>query len=156
MTRPALPALLLAGLGACGYEVGGLYPERDVRVEGFDNVSERRTQEFELTGAVVRELTSRGFRVNGAGAPLVLRGRILDVRTPSVVDQVDTDQALVSSLTLRIEVWLSTADGRERWREGRLERVVYTPSRSESFETARREALDRLARWIAARFEKEW
>ena len=156
MTRRACPALLLSVLGACGYQVGGLYPERDVRIETFDNISERRTHEFELTGSVVRELISRGFRVNGAAAPLVLRGRIMDMRTPSVVDQVDTDQLLVGSLTVRLEISLAGADGRERWRDERIERVTFTPSRAEGFETARREAFDRLARWVVAHFEKDW
>ena len=151
-----MPALLLSGLGACGYQVGGLYPEREVRIETFDNVSERRIHEFELTGSVVRELLSRGFRVNASGAPLVLKGRILDMRTPSVVDQVDTDQLLVGSLTVRLEVSLAGADGRERWRHERIERVTFTPSRGEGFETARREAFDRLARWVVSHFEKDW
>ena len=43
MSRRAFPALLLSALGACGYQVGGLYPERDVRIETFDNISDRRT-----------------------------------------------------------------------------------------------------------------
>ena len=105
---------------------------------------------------MARELIARGFRVNAAGAPLVLRGRILDMRTPSVVDQVDTDQLLVGSLTVRLEITLSEADGRERWRGERLERVTFTPSRAEGFETARREAFDRLTRWVVSHFEKEW
>ena len=156
MKRRVLPVLLPAFLGACGYQVGGLYPERDLRVEAFDNISERRTHEFELTGAVVRELIARGFRVNAAAAPLVLKGRILDLRTPSVVDQVDTDQVLVSSLTMRLEISLMGVDGRERWKDERIERVAFTPSRGESVETARREAVDRLALWVVAHFEKDW
>lgn len=156
MSRRALPALLLAALGACGYQVGGLYPDRNVRVDTFDNVSERRTHEFELTGSVVRELVARGFRVNGSAAPLVLRGRIVDMRTPSVVDQVDTDQVLVGSLTVRLEIALSAADGKELWKDERTERVTYTPSRAEGFETARREAFDRLSRWVVSHFEKDW
>lgn len=156
MSRRALAALLPPLLGACGYQIGGLYPERDVRVETFDNVSERRAHEFELTGTVVRELLSRGFRVNGGGAPRILRGRILDMRTPSIVDEVDTDQVLVSSLTVRLQISLTEGDGRELWRDERLERVTFTPSRSEGFETARREAFDRLARWVVSHFEKEW
>ncbi len=68
MIRRVLPALW-ACLGACGYQVGGLYPERDVRVETFDNTSERRTHEFELTGSVIRELTAeRRARVELAHA----------------------------------------------------------------------------------------
>lgn len=156
MRRRAPAALLCTLLSACGYELGGLYPDRDVRVETFDNVSERRTHEFELTGSVVRNLVSRGFRVNGSDAPLVLRGRILDMRTPSVVDQVDTDQLLVGSLTVRLEISLHGADGREIWRDERLERVSFTPSRAEGFETARREAFDRLSRWVVTHFEKDW
>ena len=154
MTRRALPALW-AGLAACGYQVGGLYPERDVRVETFDNTSERRTHEFELTGSVVRALTSRGFRVNGTGAPLVLRGRLIDMKTPSVVDQVDTDEVIVGSLVVRLEITITGPDGRER-RDERTERIPYTPSRAESFETARREAFDRLTRWVVVHFEKDW
>ena len=156
MRGRAFPALLLSALGACGYQVGGLYPERDVRIETFDNLSERRTYEFELTGSVTRELMARGFHVNSPGAPLVLRGKILDIRSPSVVDQVDTDQLLVGSLAVRLEVTLADAEGRERWRVERLERVTFTPSRAEGFETARREAFDRLARWVVSHFEKEW
>ena len=78
------------------------------------------------------------------------------MRTPSVVDEVDTDRVLVGSLTVRLEISLATADGRELWRDERLERVTFTPTRSEGFETARREAFDRLARWVVAHFEKEW
>jgi hypothetical protein len=154
VSRRAL-ALLFASLGGCGYQLGGLYPERDVRVETFGNDAERRTHEFELTGTVVRELMSRGFRVNGADAPLVLRGRLLEMKTPSVVDQVDTDQLLVGSLTVRMEITLARPDGREE-RDERTERVSYVPSRAESFETARREAFDRLARWVLTHFEKDW
>lgn len=154
MTRRVLP-LLWACLGACGYQVGGLYPERDVRVETFDNTTERRSHEFELTGTVVRELIARGFHVNGAKAPLVLRGRLLDLRTPSVVDQVDTDQVLVGSLSVRMEITITGPEGVER-RDERTEKVTYTPSRAESFETARREAFDRLARWVVTHFEKDW
>jgi hypothetical protein len=158
VSRAALLLLLPlpAPWAGCGYQVGGLYPDREVRVDSFGNDSERRTHEFELTGTVIRELTSRGFRVNGAGSPPVLRGRILDMRTPSVVDQVDTDDTIVGSLTVRLEIVLTGPDGRERWRDERTERVTYVPSRAESFETARREAFDRLARWILTHFEKDW
>ena len=140
----------------CGYQVGGLYPELDVQVATFDNVSERRTLEFELTNAVVHEMIARGFRVNKPGSPLVLRGRILDVRTPPLVGQPDTDAVLVSSIAVRVEVSLTDAQGHERWKEERLEHVPFTPSRAEDFDTARVKAFDRIARWVVTRFEKEW
>jgi len=154
---PVLLALsLLEGLlAACGYQVGGLYETRDVRVEVFDNVSERRTHEFDLTGAVVSEMTSRGIRVNRRDAPVTLKGRIEEIRTPPVVDQAKTDSLLVGSLYYRLEIRLIRADGSEK-RDERIESVSFTPSRGESAESARKEMVDRLARWVVTHFEKEW
>jgi len=153
--RPLGPALL-ALLGACGYRVGGLYETRDVRVDVFDNVGERRTHEFDLTEAVVREMTARGIRVNRKDAPVTLRGSIEEIRTPPLVEQAKTDALLVGSLLYRVRIRLVRADGTERWNDERLESVSYTPSRGESPETARRAMLDRLARWVVTHFEKEW
>jgi len=34
--------------------------------------------------------------------------------------------------------------------------VSFTPSRAESFQTARREAYDRVARWLISRLERAW
>jgi hypothetical protein len=155
--RPLPGGVLLLGLLAgCGYELGNLYPERDVAVGTFENSGERRTEEFELTNAVAHELSARGFRVNRPGAPLTLRGRIQDVRTPALVSETDTDRTLVSSVLLKVEVSLVDAAGKERWRDERTERVSFTPSRSESFRSARQEAYDRIARWIVSKFEREW
>ena len=154
--RPGLLGIVLAAGAGCGYQVGTLYPELDVQVATFDNLSERRTLEFELTNAVVHEMIARGFRVNKPGSPLVLRGRILDIRTPPLVGQPDTDAVLVSSIAVRVEVVLTDAQGKERWKHERLEHVPFTPSRAEDFETARAKAFDRLARWVVTRFEKEW
>jgi hypothetical protein len=153
-----LPLLLaLLPLGACcGYQPGGLYETRDVRVEVFDNVGERRGHEFDLTGAVVQEMISRGIRVNRRDAPVILKGRIEEIRTPPLVNQADTDQLLVGSLYYRVEVRLLQTDGQERWKDERVESVSYTPGRGESAETARREMVDRLARWVVTRLEKEW
>jgi hypothetical protein len=135
--------------------LGGLYENTDVRVEIFDNVSERRTHEFDLTSAVLHEMASRGFRLNARDAPHVLRGRILDIRDPSVVEG-KSDVVLVGSLQYRVEVELCNASGERRWREEKTEAVSFTASRGESLESARQEVFDRLARWIVTRFEKEW
>ncbi len=155
MRRFLAPAALLLA-ASCGYRVGRLYETRDVKVDVFDNASERRTFEFDLTGAVVHEMAARGIRVNRSGAPVTLKGRIEDIRTPPLVDQAKTDQVLVGSLHYRLVIWLVGADGVERWKHSRNESVSYTPSRGESVETARREMVDRLARWVVTHFEKEW
>jgi len=155
--RPALPALAAVLAASCGYQVGGLYaPYREgVRVEIFDNLSERRTHEFELTRIVTRELASRGIRVNVPGAPYTLTGRIRDLRTPTVVEG-RADETLVGSLSVQVEIELSDSREELLWKDAKVETVRWAALRGESPETARREAFDRLARWILTRFEKEW
>jgi len=152
-----LPPLLLAlAASSCGYEVGNLYEIRDVKVDIFENNSERRTQEFDLTDAVVREMAARGIRVNARDAAYTLKGKILDIRTPSVVDQKNTDQVVVGSLLFSLEIRLIDAHGTELWKDVRNESSSFTTARGESFETARQKVFDRLARWVVAHLEKQW
>jgi hypothetical protein len=155
VSRRLLPVLLALG-ASCGYRVGGLYDVREVRVDVFDNVSERRTLEFDLTGAVTREMTARGIRLNTATAPVTLKGRIEEIRTPPLVEKAKTDDVLVGSLYYKVEIRLVGQDGKEHWKDERIESVSFAPSRGESAETARKEMEDRLARWIVTHFEKEW
>ena len=150
-------SLLLALTGfSCGYEIGNLYEIRDVKVDIFENNSERRTQEFDLTDAVVHEISARGIRVNARDAAYTLKGRILDIRTPSVVDQKNTDQVVVGSLMFSLEIRLIDANGNELWKDHRNESASFTAARGESFETARQKVFDRLARWVVAHLEKQW
>ncbi len=151
-----LPLLLALAAASCGYEVGNLYEVRDVRVDIFENNSERRTHEFDLTDAVVREMAARGIRVNARDAAYTLKGRILDIRTPSVVDQKNTDQVVVGSLLFSLEIRLIDAHGTELWKDIRNETSSFTTARGESFETARQKVFDRLARWVVAHLEKQW
>ena len=160
MRPPAAFLLLAAGVvpTSCGYQWGGLYDEyRDagVQVNIFDNVSQRRTHEFDLTNAIVHEMSSRGMRVNASDAEYTLEGRILGIRTPSVVEG-KTDVILVGSLQFRVEIRLVDSNGEERWRDSRTETVSFVSARAETFDSARQEVFDRLARWAVSRFEKEW
>jgi hypothetical protein len=148
--------LLALAASSCGYEVGNLYEVRDVKVDIFENNSERRTHEFDLTDAVVREMAARGIRVNARDAAYTLKGRILDIRTPSVVDQKNTDQVVVGSLLFSLEIRLIDAHGTELWKDVRNETSSFTAARGESFETARQKVFDRLARWVVAHLEKQW
>jgi hypothetical protein len=149
-------ALVLLLASSCAYEIGGLYAVRDVRVEMFDNVSERRTHELDLTQAICHELVSRGIRVNHPGASHLLVGRILDIRTPAVVDEANTDNVVVGSLAMTVEIRMIGPDGRELWSDRRAESASFTQSRGETFETARQKTFDRLARWVLTHFEKDW
>lgn len=147
--------LLFVLLASCGYGMGDLYQNRDVQVKIFDNVSERRTHEFDLTNAIVHEMASRGFRVNGKDAPVTLEGRILEIRNPSVVEGRN-DVVLVGSLLYRVEVQLTAKDGKSLWKDETIAQVSFTAQRAESLESARQAVFDRLARWVVTRFEKEW
>jgi Lipopolysaccharide-assembly len=152
----SLPLLLALAAASCGYEVGNLYDVRDVKVDIFENNSERRTHEFDLTDAVVHEMAARGIRDNAKDAAYTLKGRILDIRTPSVVDQKNTDQVVVGSLMFSVEIRLIDAHGTELWKDVRAETSSFTVARGESFETARQKVFDRLARWVVAHLEKQW
>jgi len=153
--RPLAPLLALL-VGSCGYEIGNLYEIRDVKVDMFDNVSERRTHEFDLTDSVVHEIATRGIRVNARDAAYTLKGRILDIRTPSLVDQKNTDQVVVGSLAMTLEIRLIDANGTELWKDVRTETSSITAQRGETFESARQRVFNRLSRWVVSHLEKEW
>ena len=155
MTRRLAPFLAFA-LSSCGYEIGNLYEIRDVKVDVFDNVSERRTQEFDLTYSIVHEISSRGIRVNARDAAYTLKGKILDIRTPALVDLKNTDQILVGSLSMTLEIKLIDSNGTEIWKDTRTEGSSITAQRGETFESARQKVFDRLARWVVSHLEKEW
>ena len=110
--KPATFLLFAACLSSCGYELGNLYTYRDVQVNIFENVSNRRIHEFDLTNAIVHEMSSRGIRVNRSDAKYILEGSIVDIRTPSVVEN-DLDQVTVGSLRFQVEVRLVDRDGNE-------------------------------------------
>jgi hypothetical protein len=151
-----LPLLLSLACFSCGYEIGNLYEIRDVKVDIFENNSERRTHEFDLTDAVVHEIAARGIRVNAKDAAYTLKGRILDIRTPAVVDQKNTDLVVVGSLMFSLEIRLIDANGNEVWKDMRAESASFALARGESFESARQKVFDRLARWVVAHLEKAW
>ena len=155
MIRRLAPLLALTFL-SCGYEIGNLYEIRDVRVDIFDNLSERRTQEFDLTDSIVHEISSRGIRVNARDAAFTLKGKILDMRTPALVDQKNTDQTVVGSLALTLEIRLIDANGTELWKDVRTEGASITAQRGETFESARQLVFTRLSRWVVSHLEKEW
>lgn len=154
MIGRALPVLALLASASC-YSVGGLYEIRSVQVPVFDNATERHTQEFDLTPFVTREMAARGLRVNNPDAPVVLEGRIVDLRTPTVVSG-DLNTEVVGSLALRVQIRLLNRDGKELWKDDRTESVSFSSRRGQTFESARMEAFDRIARWVVSHFEKEW
>jgi hypothetical protein len=136
-----LPLLLALACSSCGYEVGNLYEIRDVKVDMFDTQSDRRTHEFDLTDAVVHEISARGIRVNAKDAAYTLKG---------------TDQVLVGSLLFTVEIRLIDSNGTELWKDVKSESASFTGARGENFESARQQVFYRLARWVVTHFQKSW
>lgn len=154
MTR-AWPAVLLL-LASCGYSAGGLYGHDAVRIRIFDNVTERRTHEFDLTEAVARELRAGGVRVNAQDAVVELSGTIEEIVSPTAVEGA-RDVVVVGSIAYRLSVVLrDRSTGKELRRDERVESATFSSARAETPETARREIFDRLARWAATRVEAAW
>lgn len=153
LTLWAACAVAVAG---CGYRVGGLVEHESVRLPMFDSLSERRTHEFDLHRAVSRELQAQGVRVNDPAASVEMRGKILDITEPSVVEGT-SDVVVVGSVLFRLEVTLvSTATGRELSKRVLEESASFSSGRSESRDTARQEVIARLARRVVTLLWKDW
>lgn len=148
--------LSILALASCGYRVGGLIEHKKVGLSIFDSLPERRTHEFALTEAVLREMAAAGIAVNSPGAEVEIVGRILDFGEPAVIER-GKDEVLVSSVSIRLEISLvRKSDGKTLWTDARTEAADFATQRFESRETARREAFYRLARWVVTRLEKDW
>jgi len=145
-----------ATLAGCGYSAGGLIEHESVKVHPFDNLDERRTHEFDLTRAVDRALAARGVRVNDPDAPIELRGKILKITEPTLVENPG-DVPIVGAVTFRIEVTLvSSATGRELSKKEREETASFSTGRFETRDTARQEVIKKLADWVVTLVEKDW
>ncbi len=126
-----------------------------MRLRILDNEDERRTHEFDLTRSIARELASRGVRVNAPDATRELRGRILSISQPSIVEG-RSDAVVVGAVSIKVEiVVVDLRTGRELRRVERVESASFSTARAESPETARQELFDRLADWAVRALENQ-
>jgi hypothetical protein len=148
-------AAAAASLAGCGYSVGHLqeYPAAIVPI--FGSQSERRGAEFELHKAVCDELKAQGVRVNDGSASVELRGLILDITEPALVEG-SSDQVVVGSVAFRLEITLvSRTTGEAIWTRVLEETAPFSAQRLQTRDTARQAVIDRLARRVASMLEKE-
>lgn len=154
--RPSVLFCLVCVFCGCHYQIGGLLEHPKVKLSIFDNGTERRTHEIDLTAAVARELAGSGVALNSPEATVELVGRIVDFREPTLVE-TGQDEVLVSSVSIRLELsLLRRSDGQAIWTDARTESASFATQRLESRETARQEVFDRLARWVVTKLEKDW
>jgi hypothetical protein len=151
---PVLLALLVAA--GCGYHVGTLHGVRSLSVPVFENQTERRLSELELTNAVVRDLRAQGLTVNRPEAPYVLKGEIVDIDQPTVVEGRQ-DVVVVGSVAVKMRLELrERGSGKMLWTDQHTESAAFSGSRGQSLESARAEVYDRLARWVTTKLEQDW
>lgn len=148
-------AFLAAGVVGCGYRLGSPAETEAVAVPIFQNTSDRRELEFELTRRVVSELAARGVRVDPS-ADRVLEGVIERVTTP-VPMRGTVDEPKVESYRLRSRVRLVEAGTGRILREETFEtESIWAGARGMTEEAARHEALERQARAIASILDVPW
>jgi outer membrane lipopolysaccharide assembly protein LptE/RlpB len=147
-----LPILLLA---ACGYRLGTLHERRSISVSMFENSTERRDEEFDLTRQVIRELSRQGVQVDPR-ADRELRGEIVSIQQPVVVDD-RLDNPRVTSLVMSVRYRIVDRRTGGVLREGEAyESAVFSAARNQTLESARSEVLDRLAKTLVSKLETGW
>jgi hypothetical protein len=122
----------------------------------FDNQTERRDHEFDLTRLVIRELGRQGIHVDPS-ADHELRGEIVDIQQPVVVDD-RLDNPRVTSFVMRVQFRLvNRKNPKEPIFSGTAtEAATFSVLRGQSLESARGEVLDRLSKSIVSKFESQW
>lgn len=148
------------GTGGCGYSTQPIYLDsvRTVAVPIFDNTTDRRLHEFDLTNAVVREIHSRTpIRVAPPErADAVLNGRITHFLTPALVEG-SKEAVLESSVTVTLQITLTErATNKVLLKDTKTISALFSTRRGETFESASAEAIEKLARWVVQRLEKAW
>lgn len=162
-------ALAASGLSGCSaYHFrdqveGGLYPAQfhSVAVPIAANRSFWPGAEFDLTEAVIKEISHRTpYAVVGkSGADSQLNLTIVDIHQNAIARRQDGGpQELEFCITVNME-WVDTVTGRPfRSFKGLMAPAIYMPAvgANESYQTAQREAVERLARDIVDAMRVEW
>jgi hypothetical protein len=155
--RSFVPAALLAAAAGCGYQVGQLHRVDDVAVPIFENSSDRRINEFDLTEAVAREMQVNGITVNPPQARYRLEGEIDTIEQPRVAeDRVST--VTVSSFSVVVRVTLKDAQTGQTVRGPSAKRFTapFAPGRGQTADSARAQAFDAAAKWVVEQLEESW
>jgi len=168
MSRPhpaVSAAALLGGVlalspGCLSMHRGDIYRSDldQVFVAYFDNATFYRDLQFQLTEQVVSEiLSSPGLRLPSKDdAEVVLTGTLLDVRQ-SVLAEDPTQQPVLNSVTLTVEVRVADIRSGQILRTGRLSQTgQFVPAQGEDLSTAQDEAMSYLARDIVRLLEEDF
>lgn len=150
---------LACGLFGCGYTTPTyLGPQgASIAIPVFENKTDWRGGEFELTRAVVKNIQQRTpYRVAPKeNADLILEGEILDHRTPGVLDD-RADRVLQSQVMLQVSVRLVNKAGEVLTEKNSWFTADFCTLRGESEATACAEVTEKAARWVVTCLEAPW
>jgi len=164
VTGAGLLLSVIAGLGGCGYQTRETFPSevRSVAVPIFENESFYRGFERDLTEAVIKQIELRTpyKTVSAASAQTELHGVIRSVQQRQSIRQPRAGYPREMEIALTVDVeWRDARTGEVlRSREG-LEAVGrYLPESpvSETFETGRHAASQRMATAIVDAMRGDW
>jgi hypothetical protein len=157
------PLLLAAAAAGCGYSTASLYPEnvRTIAVPIFASKEFRRELEFDLTRDLVQTIEARtGYKVvhDRARADTELRGEVLELRTPVISEDTDTDRPVDVEVILTCWFeWRDLRSGQVLARRDRLSASsTYAPAIGSGLDSATHEASRYLAERIVEAMEKDW
>ena len=159
-------ALMITGVShsGCGYHAGGLYDESisTVAVPIFENRTFERGVEFDITEALAKEIESTTpYKVTGeSSSDTVLTGTITRVERRALSRQIGTGLPQeVQVVVVASFEWKNLRTGQIVRKRGRIEGTAeYVPTQpvGEPFETARRGAIQGLAREIVSTMRQDW
>jgi len=163
--RPALSVVVLASVAVCGcgYSMQSLHRTdvRTVSVPIFASKEFRRELEFDLSRALVKMIEDRTpYKVvhDPGRADTELRGEILDLSSPVISENVNTDSP--QDIQVTIACWFEWKDLRSGKVLARQEYVgasaTYAVAVGQTLDSATTEATRRLAERIVERMETDF
>lgn len=169
VSRRAAGCCLMLLLTGCGYTVGnGFSPDiKTVSVPLFENESNRRDLEYQLTEAVQKQIQNRTpYRLaKGEDADTRLTGRIIAVRKYVLGEDADDDpRQLQLSIMVRV-TWENLRTGEVLAKQEvpvapeaipLMTQAEFAPELGQSQATATQTAIDQLARHIVNMMETPW
>jgi len=154
MNRTVAVGMLFLTAG-CGYHFGHALERSEISVAVFDNLTERRHHELDLTRQLIRELAHAGVKVDPKAA-VELRGEIVEIGLPALAES-QTDEVLVGAFSVTVRCRLvEKGSGKVLWEESASGRGTFTDLRGKPVEAARQEAFRQVGSKIAARFDARW
>jgi len=159
----AVPGIALLVAAGCGYSMRPLHRTdvRTVAVSIFASKEFRRELEFELTRQLVKFIELRTpYKVvhDPSRADTQLRGEIVNLNAPTIVEDPDTDVPLDIEVTLTC--WFEWKDLRTGEILARRDHIsgsaTYATAVGETLDSATVEASSRLAERIVEAMETEW